>query len=279
MNRLGSLVLIAGVSFVTVMSLINSGMFNRGPSPEELELRNRRRDFAMFLNLHAEIHGTLPYDERGADYALYALRNRVEADRFLLGSYSSTDRQPGWDDDKKKLIGGDILYLNKPGVESFPSRLVALAEIVPRQAGLVVSVYSDGARHVTELAADEDLLGAYVSEDDFLIDGLALWQEFTITHQRGSSTSSSNVPFGPISTEGPNHRITYRYEDGKLHSCTVIAGPHTVQESFSTDQFGRITNIRRAPENWTEIVPLIASDEGERGPLPPIGYVPELPAR
>lgn len=83
------------------------------PLPEHVR-KLRRIDLALATYHHR--YGSLPYDPRGPDHALYRLHGLIDASQFDLTEEDAA--VPAcWDHQHQRLQGGDVEYPNRPGME------------------------------------------------------------------------------------------------------------------------------------------------------------------
>ncbi len=69
------------------------------------------------LAIYEARHGSLPYDERGWQYALYRLKElELPASAFESPARGERDVAPFYDDELEALVGSDYLYFNRPGM-------------------------------------------------------------------------------------------------------------------------------------------------------------------
>jgi hypothetical protein len=71
---------------------------------------------ANALSAYHQDHACFPYDDRGPDYALYALHDLLEASDFAQENDDGTTPAAFWDHEEHRLHGGEALYLNQADV-------------------------------------------------------------------------------------------------------------------------------------------------------------------
>lgn len=230
------------------------------------------------MRKYRAMHGSFPYHDRGAGYALYRLRGVADISSFNAIPRKTPLERAEWDDRLERLANSDFLYLNERGfVPSESVQRVVLMAKVGAFPGWALLGTPDGQVLWHETSAPgASLLGNWVSPDGFLFTDPEVLGDWVKSHNLpyavGSNGSGprqqngSKRPFGSPEREfDPHHRLTrvagngviieYQYTRNRLTGCNVYCPAGTIRESVSTDEFGRIIGIARSPEDWKDLVP------------------------
>ena len=235
-------------------------------SPERRRLHPaiiKMREIEVALGNYAYEHGHLPYDERGPDFALYKLHELLDAKNFLLNEDTKAE-PPQWDHAAQRLQGGDVIYINRP-LANFDSRQhILMTNPKPGEKWTWVGHVFGGPRIARfAMPPDERILGSFVTFDDLQIVGEQLYKDLEVTHVVAghSWTTTSSSDSGLMSSQVAGREMCYRFESGKIVTCTIDVAAGTVVEEFETDSLGQIINVRRTPENWRQILGVESNDD------------------
>ena len=107
------LVVLALVFLVSLFLIETADYWHRWGTPSRANVRM----ITNALHIYEARHGSLPYDERGWQYALYRLKEvELPASAFESPARGERDVAPFYDDELEALVGSDYLYLNRPGM-------------------------------------------------------------------------------------------------------------------------------------------------------------------
>ena len=249
--------LLATVAVVAMTLGMVRWYVNRPASPAEICYRSwlNLNRIAGALSGYHSVLGELPYDGRGPDAALYALRGVVDVSAFD-GAPRKRNRAR-WDDDAKVLVNSDFAYLNVPAKSQSTHRIVACSMPIGDKH-LVLYRTLEGYVERMELPTGDvqQLLGSWITVERELVADARTFNDWCKTH-----------PFfsGDYSIGGDDHtmvletstgvRILYWYSNGRLSRCTVSTPKGQIEETVETDQLGRIVGVVREPEDWQALAP------------------------
>lgn len=208
------------------------------------------------LAVYCSNHAGLPVDVRGPEYALYELHTLLEPSCFDLWQKNAA---AAWDHEEKKLVNGDIWYLNKPCErETCLSRewswKIVLMALPKGRTGLFGSLHGIWESDFEQMP-DRRMLGCWRTVDDFYVVGDELYSYLKDTHVVPGHQWSSTYDNGRlrVSTVG-TLSITYMYRDGKLDTCDIKTSKGRLIEKFETDDLGLIKSVERSPMNWKDLL-------------------------
>jgi len=241
---------LAAASVVLTLPAIQSP-FKRSLSPAVKKLREIESAIAKYRH----IHGHLPHDERGQEFALYKLHPFLSADAFQL--MDEDGPTPRWDHDTEQLRGADVIYINQPLADSAESQLFLIAT-PEANATWTYTAYTGFGPFTADFAAppDKQVLGSFRTVDDLHVLGTELYHDLSVTHVVSGNqwTTTSNSEKGLLSASVAGRSMKYELQGGRLQTCTITTQRGTVTEILTTDNFGQITGVTRGPDNWREIL-------------------------
>jgi hypothetical protein len=217
----------------------------------------KSRQIMIALMEYHETNGHIPFDERGPEYALYKLHDLIDADQFRLRDGSPTER-PRWDHDGRRLIGGDVVYINQPLTESKDfGAIIFMGTPISTANWTYVGHLGFGPWTATFAAVpDRRILGSFLTVDDLYIVGSALFDDLATTHvvpgQSWSTTSDSD--HGLISSTVGDRVMRYHFVDHCIHRCEIETPRGTIVETFRTDPLGQIIGMTRSPPDWRQVL-------------------------
>jgi hypothetical protein len=209
------------------------------------------------LTEYCEKHRAMPADDLGYRYALYQLNALVDAGDFQVLDHE--DRlAPSWDHERKRLLGGDIVYLNQPILAMYPARVILFARPSGDQRSTYVG-YSNFTASYEEFPVPptDRLLGSYRHGDFFAVDR-RVYEELQLTDRSRMGkqwTSHWTSSIGPDWEKCEDCEMQFEYSGGRLSRCRIKTALGTIDETFETDALGRITSVSRSPNNWRELLP------------------------
>ncbi len=218
------------------------------------------------LHAYRATYGTFPFHERGPDYALYGLRDLIDASVFDGRPRKDAGDRAAWDARLKRLVHSDFEYLNErdfvPSVESQRVVMMTKPFHVP---GWVVLGMADGRSvwHKLRKPPASAVLGNWLTEDEFLIADRQVFEDWNKTHHFSRSTprqgqTGLEKEYGDhelIRASDGKKTIEYEYSGHRLSGCRISNEQGTIVETIKTDDFGRITGIARSPDDWESISP------------------------
>jgi hypothetical protein len=238
--------------------VIGFGFLPRKPH-SSLARTNLRIILTAMQNYYAE-HGTFPYSPKGPDYALYELRDSMEATYFDGTEQKAPENRAIWDDKEKCLRNGDFLYLNEPGLKPEFVRMIVMSKphVVPDGVYLGAGwgrVYFHAVNN-----PDARLLGSCDTPERLLVADARLFEDWSRTHPEAISQRTTHQCDGTgtcthLSSEGGGFAIQYRYANGRLAGCSVKTAKGVIEETVEFDDLGRIAGVTRRPHNWQDLLP------------------------
>jgi hypothetical protein len=215
------------------------------------------RRIVMAIEKYHDAHGHIPYDERGPEYALYALHDLIDADQFQLRE-SSNAEQPRWDHESKRLIGGDVVYINQPLTTSKDWGAIIFMR-KPTSDETWTDVGRLGFRGWTAKFAatpDRRILGSFETVDEIYVVGRTLFEDLASTHvMSGQSwTTTSDSDHGLIEASAGDRKLRYHYLDGRIGECEIETPRGIIKEEFRTDSLGQVIGVTRSPPNWRQVL-------------------------
>lgn len=225
------------------------------PRPSYVIRTNLKQILTAIAQFRYE-HGKLPIDERGPDFALYALRANLPASCFDSTDDKSADTRAAWDDTEHRIKNSDFEYLNEASIGKYPDRIVLMAR--SSNGKTAHFGYVDGTCYARDFPTQPDrrILGCWITVDNFLVEGESLFETISRTHaailDHRWSTVSENGRLKSADANG-NHFV-YRFSGANLTHCTIRTTRGIIEEEFETDNLGRITGCERGPANWSELL-------------------------
>jgi hypothetical protein len=219
------------------------------------------RQISIALATYSDRYGSLPYDPKGPEYALYPLAEDLPASCFDSYPHDDPTPQAQWDHANKRLINSDFEYANVPDVDYW-SRMIVVVEAPSPSHQSVSLLRADGAitHCVTPAGSSRDLLGSWDSLDNFLVKGDELfreWEAVPLPREGGVSHSRSNVAGGQIlQTSYGQITISYQYEQRNLAIRRFVSPEGTITDTVTTDELGRIVAFDREPQDWKSFWPI-----------------------
>lgn len=217
----------------------------------------KSRQILAAISHYEETEGRIPYDERGPEYALYRLHDLIDADQFQL-TQSETTKPPRWDHNSQRLVGGDVLYINRPLRRS--DNFGAIIFMGTAKAGerwAYVGHLGFGPWMAAFAATpDNRILGSFRTVDDLYVVGSSTFEDVAITHVASghSWSTTSGSDRGLISANVGDRELQYDFVDGCIRHCRIRTPRGTIDEEFRTDPLGQILEITRAPLNWRKVL-------------------------
>lgn len=248
---------IAGLLGLTLLQTLldRQDAENRPLPPAVFKLRRINNALAGFM----ERHGTLPSDDRGFRYALYQLSSHLDASDFQLFDESSA-APPFWDHQEKRLVGGDVAYLNQPRRELYPLHVILLATARGKERATWVGLsdFTAMTERFPNLAPDR-LLGSYHLNDGFFVIDRKVLDELQFSHgthrvNNSRTTSYHSSENGPDRIVLDDREIRFQYSRGQVATCQIETSQGTINEIFETDDIGQIISVSRTPDNWRDLV-------------------------
>ncbi len=142
-------------------------------------------------------HGHIPYDDAALNTPSDALHDLIDADQFQLRETSNAER-PRWDHESKRLIGGDVVYINQPLTTSKDLGAIILMR-KPTNEETWTDVGRLGFRGWTAKVAatpDRRILGSFETVDELYVVGRTLFEDLASIHvmsgQSWTTTSDSD---------------------------------------------------------------------------------------
>jgi hypothetical protein len=220
----------------------------------------RSRRIMIALAQYLETNGRIPFDERGPDYALYKLHDLIDADQFQLRE-SATIERPRWDPDSRRLVGGDVVYINRPLTESEGlDAIIFMGTPTAGEKWTYVGHLGSGA-WIAAFAATpgRQILGSFRTVDDLYVVGSALFEDLAATHVLSghSWSTTSDSEHGLISATVADRELRYQFVDGRIVQCEIQTPRGTIREEFRTDSLGQIIGATRSPANWRQALGVV----------------------
>jgi hypothetical protein len=218
--------------------------------------RTNVKEILSALNQYRSEHDTLPYDQRGPEFALYQLRSYLSASCFDASNDKPVEIRAAWNDTERRLTNSDFEYLNEEPGGDYENRIVLMSR--SQNGGTTYYGYADGSRYGRDFPATPDrrILGCWITVDDFLVEGKSLYESVARTHVvsgKSWTTYSEGKTLRSAMVDGLN--LNYRYSATGLSHCTIRTERGAFEEDFETDNLGRITGCTRSPANWAEFLP------------------------
>lgn len=213
----------------------------------------------LALDNYRYAHGTLPYDARGPEYALYALADCLPATCFDGFPRDNPKAEAWWDHDQKRLVNSDFEYLNREGLDGSSRQMIMLAEKPHKPYTHVYLVLSGGIVTYGKSPSDSSrvFLGNWETSDNFLIIGVDLfrkWEAVPLPRSGGGSTTSKNSR--RIQSKIGDVTINYEYRRGELVRRIFHSPEGTIIDTVTTDELGRIIEFTREPKDWESFWPM-----------------------
>ena len=254
--------LLATVAVVAMTLGMVRWYVNRPASPDEIfhQSRSNLRRIAEALWVYHSAFGELPYDERGPDAALYALRGLLDVSAFD-GAPRKRNRAR-WDDDAKVLVNNDFAYLNTPVKSQSSHRIVACSMPIGEKHEVLYTdlrkpVVWERVRRIELPKGDvQQLLGSWITVKGKLVADARTFNDWCQTHpffSGGNSWRGGSQTNVPGTSTGVT--IRYQYSNRRLIRCTVTTPKGQIEETVETDQLGRIVGVVREPEDWQTLLP------------------------
>ncbi len=208
------------------------------------------RQLSLAMSNYLVAHGTLPYAENGPDHALYLLHPYIIDHTIPLR----------WNHDLQRLDEPSIAYLNEPGAVIRFNRFILMATL--DQFPNVVQLASGDAfvtSHEFLAPPDRAILGSWRTADNFLASDEDVLKDWEFTHPSGASwsqtTQHDSAGSRPLRATAGQFSIEYRVQGRRLVGCVVTTPSGIIEEDVTTDRVGRLTSVRRQPDNWRELLP------------------------
>jgi len=226
------------------------------------------RQIRLALENYSYTHGSLPYDPKGPEYALYVLADDLPASCFDSYPHNKPESEAKWDHDQKRLIDSDFEYLNLPDIDRRSGQKIILAEKPNKSSQSISLLRCDGLTTQCKVPSDSsrDLLGNWDSRDDFLVKGDDLfleWESVPLPQSEGGySTATSQAAQGSIWNTRTVHRafgrvnVYYEYRRGELVRRTFDSPEGKITDTVTTDELGRIVAFTREPKDWQAFWPV-----------------------
>jgi hypothetical protein len=253
LNRKSILVTVAGV---LLASAIPFACVKERPYERPLVSKNLK-EIMLAIDNYYGLNGALPYDDRGPEYALYNLRDRLDASYFDATAEKPPEQRAYWDHQEKCLRNGDYEYWNEYCRKPSGYQVIMMAKS-PIRKTLAYLGFFDGSQTSWDfpLAPDRRVLGSWVTVDSFLIHGAELYAVLASTHVvSGHEWTTAGNGKRMQTAEVAGLHITYRYSGATLSGCTVKTAKGVIDESFETDDLGQIIGCTRSPEKWDSLLP------------------------
>lgn len=226
------------------------------------------RQIGIALHNYNGKYGTLPYDPKGSEYALYLLSNDLSASCFDSHPHDKPKTEARWDHEQKRLNGSDFEYLNQPIDVTQSWRLIILAEVPSQSYQSIQLLLGDGRITYCKRpsGSSRDLLAGWETSDDFIVKDQKLYVEWEeVPLPRGvseRSESTSEAANGSIWGGRTIHRsigsidIDYSYRRGELVNRSFRSAEGKILDSVVTDELGRIVSFSRTPTEWKKFWPI-----------------------
>jgi hypothetical protein len=215
------------------------------------------RHIVNALTQYFETHGRIPFDERGPEYALYKLHDLIDADQFQLRETATTER-PRWDAGSKRLVGGDVLYLNQPLTKSEGlGAIMFMGTPTDKEKWAYVGSLGDGPWTAAFAASpDGRILGSFRTVDGLYVVGSDLFEGLAAAHvvSGHSWSTTSDSEHGLTSAAVGDRALHYQFVDGRIVRCEIKTPRGTIEEEFRTDPLGQIVGVTRSPPNWRQVL-------------------------
>jgi len=237
---------------IAAVSLI--GCEQRGGVPVGIK---KSREILMAISQYEETQGRIPNDPRGPEYALYRLHDLIDADQFQLGQ-NATSQPPRWDHESQRLVGGDVIYINKPLRQSDDfGAIIFMGTPKAGEKWTYVGHLGFGPWTATFAATpDNRILESFQTVDNLYVVGSSIFEDVAITHvvSGHSWSTTTDSDRGLISANVGDRELQYDFVEGRIRHCRIRTPRGTIDEEFRTDSLGQILGITRTPANWRQVL-------------------------
>lgn len=213
---------------------------NWSPTPGYQNLKH----VALALQNYCSIHGTFPYHLDGPDHALYLVSDVLPASCFDLVPDGNPAAEAYWDHTEKRLVNGDVDYLNAASIRCGTNVVIAAEKWNPQDSWIRFAC-SDAridSRPITE--TESTVVGSWWSTNGGLFRDRKLWEQW------------EQVQLPPPSSRNDDTVKVVQYYKGDHLQKRVWSSPHgQITETVETDDTGLVIGFTREPEDWESFWP------------------------
>jgi len=231
------------------------------------------RQIRLAIENYCYANGSLPYDPKGPEYALYVLCTDLPASCFDSYPHKKPDAEARWDHAEKRLVGSDFEYINLPDIDRWSGQMIVLAEKPHESYRSIMLLRCDGYETQCEApsGSSREVLGNWDSSDNFLFKDYELfrkWESVPLPRtDHGYTTATSEAAEGSIWNSRVVHRsfgrinVYYEYQQGEIVRRIFDSPEGKITDVVTTDELGRIVAFTRNPGDWESFWPVDREQE------------------